>query len=96
MRGSWTSRPAAAVTEVLADGEVHLSLEGLVDLAAERERKAKELEKAVALLRSIEKKLQNEQFVTRAKPEVVQLEREREAAARERIERLEEALRNLG
>ena len=75
---------------------MHLSLEGLVDVAAERERKAKELEKAQGLLRSIEKKLQNEQFVTRARPEVVELEREREASARERIERLEEALRNLG
>ncbi|MCZ6572337.1 MAG: valine--tRNA ligase [Planctomycetota bacterium] len=94
--GPGVERPAAAVTEVLGDAEVHLSLEGLVDLAAERERKAKELEKARGLLRSIEKKLQNEQFVTRAKPEVVELERGRLAAAQERIERLEEALRSLG
>ena len=48
----------------------YLPLSELVDLAAERERIAKELEKAQNGLRIVEQKLSNEKFVSRA-PEAV-------------------------
>ncbi|MHC4952446.1 MAG: valine--tRNA ligase [Planctomycetota bacterium] len=93
--GPAVARPAAGVTEVLGQDEVYLSLEGLIDVEAERGRKKKELEKAEGYLAGIEKKLANENFVQRAKPEVVQRERERAGEAREMVARIREALENL-
>ncbi|MGQ0612533.1 MAG: valine--tRNA ligase [Planctomycetaceae bacterium] len=90
------SRPPAAATEVLGKDEVYLSLAGHVDLEAERERKGKEIEKAQALQDSIEARLRNADFLAKAKPEVVERERDRAAEARERVARLREALESLG
>jgi valyl-tRNA synthetase len=89
------ARPPHAASALLEDGEVFLPLEGLVDLAAERRRKEREMEEVEAFLRSIRKKLADPNFATRADPEVVAREREREAEARARLERLREAARAL-
>jgi len=94
--GPDVARPPAAATEVLGKDEVYLSLAGHVDLDAERERKRGEIEKAQALRDSIEARLDNAEFVAKAKPEVVERERGRAAEARERIARLREALESLG
>jgi len=81
---------------VLALDEVYVPLKGLIDVDAERARKRQELEKAEKHLRSIEAKLGNEKFVNRAKPEVVERERQRAAEIKERIARIKEALESLG
>jgi valyl-tRNA synthetase len=94
--GPAVEKPAQSATVVLATEEVYVSLEGLIDLEAERARKMQELEKARGHLKSIEAKLANENFVNRAKPEVVQRERERADEVRERIAKIEEALKGLG
>ncbi len=93
--GPVVKKPATPASAVLACDEVFVSLEGHIDLDAERTRIQKELDKAEGHLASIEKKLQNENFVARAKPEVVQRERERSGEVRERLEKLKEALAAL-
>jgi len=93
--GPDVKRPEFAATEVLGRDEVHVSLEGLIDVEAERGRKQKELEKAQAFVASIEKKLANENFVSRAKPEVVQRERERAEEAKQKLAKIQEALDSL-
>jgi valyl-tRNA synthetase len=93
--GPAVARPASSATEVLAGDEVYVSLEGLVDFAAERARKQKEIEKAKGFLAGIEKKLANENFTSRAKPEVVQRERDRAEEVRGKIALLEQALADL-
>jgi len=93
--GPAIARPETAATEVLGRDEVHVDLEGLIDVEAERARKRKELEKAEGFLAGIEKKLANENFVSRAKPEVVERERERLAEAQEMVARIREALERL-
>jgi len=87
--------PGASATAVLARDEVVLSLEGVVDLAGERERLAKELEKADGALATIRTRLSDANFTTRAKPEVVARERARESEALQRVERLRAAARAL-
>jgi valyl-tRNA synthetase len=94
--GEGVARPKAAATAVLGSDEVYVSLEGLVDVAAERERKKEELAKAEALLASIGRKLADPAFTGRAKPEVVKRERDRADEVRERIARLRQALADLG
>ncbi|MGH7162283.1 MAG: valine--tRNA ligase [Planctomycetota bacterium] len=88
-------RPAAAATEVVGPDEVIVSLEGVIDVEAERGRKEKDLREAEGLLRAIESKLGDDRFVTRAKAEVVARERERAEEARRLVARLREALAHL-
>jgi valyl-tRNA synthetase len=68
-------RPAESVTTVLADAEVILPLEGLIDKEAECAKLRKslaELDKQIGGLRA---KLANEAFITRAPAEVVEAQR---------------------
>ena len=79
------------VTVVTHNATAYLPLSELVDLAAERERIAKEIEKAQNGLRIVEQKLSNEKFVARAPEAVVNAEKEKAAKFRELIAKLEES-----
>ena len=83
------------VTVVTHNATAYLPLSELVDLAAERERIAKELEKARNGLRIVEQKLSNEKFVSRAPEAVVNVEREKAAKFRELIAKLEESAKAM-
>ena len=63
-----------AVTEA---GELFMPMEGLIDVAAEKARLNKEIEKIGKEVIKCENKLGNEKFVANAKPEVVSVERGR-------------------
>ena len=78
------------VSVVTHDATAYLPLSELVDLAAERERIAKELEKARNGLRITEGKLANEKFVAHAPENVVNAEREKVAKYQELIAKLKE------
>lgn len=69
--------PAISANAVLPGMEVFVDLADLIDVAAEVDRKKKELEKIKSLIAAQEKKLSNESFVSRAPEAVVQKERER-------------------
>ena len=79
------------VSIVTHDATAYLPLSELVDLAAERERIAKELEKAKNGLRITEGKLSNEKFVAHAPENVVNAEREKVTKYKELITKLEES-----
>jgi valyl-tRNA synthetase len=87
------ARYASAVTSL---GDVFIDLAGKIDVAAERQRLAKEHEKAQKSLAATKAKLANDSFVTRAKPEVVEQERRRLAEAEEQCARLAKLLDALG
>ncbi|MCI9120785.1 MAG: valine--tRNA ligase [Oscillibacter sp.] len=84
------------VSIVTHNATAYLPLSELVDLAAERERIAKEKEKAENGLRIVEQKLKNEKFVSRAPEAVVNAEKEKAAKFRELIAKLEESAKALG
>ena len=83
------------VSVVTHDATAYLPLSELVDLAAERERIAKELEKAKNGLRITEGKLANEKFVAHAPENVVNAEREKAAKYKELIAKLEESAKAM-
>ena len=83
------------VSVVTHDATAYLPLSELVDLAAERERIAKELEKAKNGLRITEGKLANEKFVAHAPENVVNAEREKVAKYQELIAKLEESAKTM-
>ena len=84
------------VSIVTHNATAYLPLSELVDLTAERERIAREKEKAENGLRIVEQKLKNEKFVSRAPEAVVNAEKEKAAKFRELIAKLEESAKALG
>ena len=74
-------------------GTVYLSLEGIVDKAAEAKRVAAELEKTRGFIRSIEAKLSNEQFVAHAPAAIVDGQKAKLAELQEKTARLEKLAR---
>ena len=79
----------------LEEATIVLPLEGLIDLGAERARLEKELGKARADLAKVAAKLANTEFVARAKPEVVEENRNRLAGFAADIKRLQACLARL-
>jgi valyl-tRNA synthetase len=75
--------------------DVQIPLAGLFDVAAERARLTRELEKVQAELEGLAKRLDNPQFVDRAKPEVVAEARQRQAELLARREAVTTTLRSL-
>jgi len=79
------------VTCATADAKLYIPMGQLVDVAKELERVAKELEKARRNLASLQSKLSNENFVSRAPEAVVNAEREKAEKAKALIEQLEQS-----
>jgi valyl-tRNA synthetase len=73
---AWAA-PKGTPKFVNAYGELHLPLAGLVDFAAERARKEKELEKVRAEVKKVEDKLANPSFTQKAPPQVLDEHRQR-------------------
>ena len=80
---------------IVGESTVSLPLEGVVDLSKERERLAKEIAKLDAEIAGIIKKLSNESFVSKAPVEVVDENRERQAAKESERTKLSEALSRI-
>ena len=81
-----------------SDAKLYIPMGQLVDVEKELDRVRKELEKARKNLASVEGKLQNENFTSRAPEAVVNAEREKAAKTRDlicQLEQSEEALKNL-
>ncbi len=88
--------PKGSAQAVLDEATIVLPLSGLIDLDAERVRLLKDRDKALKEIEAADKKLSNADFVARAKPEVVDEMRERVAAARNEVARLEAAVSRIG
>jgi valyl-tRNA synthetase len=88
-------KPTKALALVVGPVEIYLPLAGMVDLARERERLAKEIASIEAELARAEELLANEEFLKKAPPQVVEREREKLASYKERLGKLERRLRSL-
>ncbi|MEE1036986.1 MAG: class I tRNA ligase family protein, partial [Oscillospiraceae bacterium] len=80
------------VTITTADAKLYIPMGQLVDVAKEIARITKELEGAKKFLASLEGKLSNEKFISRAPEAVVNAEREKAAKHRDLIVQLEQSL----
>ena len=88
-------KPKASASVVVGRSEVHVPLEGMIDLDQERQRLRKEIEQKEDFLRGVERKLQNKQFVEKAPDEVVERERQKKRDATAELERLRANLDDL-
>lgn len=75
--------------------EFFVPLENSIDPVEEKARLKKELDYNRGFLNSVQIKLANEKFVANAKPELIELERKKESDALNKINSIEEQLKNL-
>ena len=94
---SFDPAPAGASAQLVVEGEtITVPLEGVIDIAAERDRLTKALAAAAKELGGLAGRLNNPSFVERAKPEAVEKARADHAAKAAEAERLTAALARLG
>jgi len=94
---SFDPAPAGASAQLVVEGEtITVPLEGVIDIAAERDRLAKALAAAAKERDGLAGRLNNSSFVERAKPEAVEKARADHAAKAAEAERLTAALARLG
>ena len=86
---------AGTIRQPVDSAELRIPMAGLFDVAAETARLSREVEKIEAELLSLGKKLDNPQFVDRAKPEVVREARERVQELQGRRVKIDATLREL-
>lgn len=92
----FSRHPPPGYVQFVVRGEVAgMKLVGVIDIAAERARLAKEMKKAEDDIDRVEKKLGNPKFVERAEPEVVEEERAKREEALARKAKIAEAIERL-
>ena len=89
-------QPPASGSAVTGAAEIFVPLEGLIDIAAERQRLEREIAKLSGLLKGLDAKLANERFLAKAPPEIVVQERRRQAEYRASQDKLNASLVRLG
>lgn len=87
--------PKGAAQTVLDEATLILPLEGIIDLEAERARLEKEIKKILDEIDKVEKKLSNDNFISRAKPEIVEENRQRLAQFQSEKEKIQDALKHF-
>jgi len=85
-------KPRLSATEVVRGVDIHVHLEGLIDVEKERAKTEKEIARLEGQIKGTEGKLSNEKFVANAPAEVVEMEREKLRNYRETIEKLRSSL----
>ena len=88
-------KPEQSVGTVVNGVEIYILLTGLVDLDKEKERITKEIEALKAYLNGLDKKLNNSEFVSNAPKEIVDLEKEKQAQAEDKLQKLSAQLEQL-
>jgi valyl-tRNA synthetase len=88
-------KPRQAASHVNPEFEVRVSLEGLIDVAAESKRLEKQIAEKVKHLQAARAKLENAGFVDRAPAEVVQQQRDLVAETQQQLQTMEASLSEL-
>ena len=85
-------KPKMSGSAVVSGIEIYVPLEGLIDIDQEKERLNKQLQKLTSGLKSIQKKLDNDNFISKAPEEVVKKEKAKEQDLIETIQKLNSLL----
>lgn len=93
--GRSTKRPPYSATAVVDGTELYVPLKDIIDLEVERKRIQKEIDRLEKAATLTEKKLLNEQFLSRAPKEVVEKEKDKLTSYNQTLEKHRETLRIL-
>ena len=89
------SQPENSASVVAGGVTLYLPLEGMLDIEVECKRLTSEKEKITQSMTKSENMLSNEKFVSNARPDVVQKERDRLAELQASVAQIEERLASL-
>lgn len=92
---SEADRPPASASFVVGRNEVYVPLVDMIDLDVERGRIQKEIDQKIKFRTGLMRKLENEQFLSRAPGKVVAAEREKVEQVKEELSRLKTSLDEL-
>lgn len=93
--GESIEKPDHAATAVIRQMEIFVPLEGLIDLDVERSRLTKRQTELDGFIVQIQKKLSNENFLSRAPEDVIQKEKEKLVDMEAELERINSNLEML-
>ncbi|MDZ7371898.1 MAG: valine--tRNA ligase, partial [candidate division KSB1 bacterium] len=88
-------RPPLAAGAVVQGVELFVPLADLIDIEVEKSRLKKEIDRLSAQLAALDKKLANENFVSRAPQEVIEKERQKKSDWETNLHKLQAALHTL-
>ncbi|MEE9199177.1 MAG: valine--tRNA ligase, partial [Dehalococcoidia bacterium] len=89
------TRPVHSVMVVAKNAEAHLPLAELFDVGEEQQRLGKELEEVMGRILQAKARLQNQDFLAKAPPPVVEREQRKLAELQERENRIQERMAEL-
>jgi valyl-tRNA synthetase len=90
------TKPKAAATGVIKGAEMYVPLEGILDLAQERDRLMKEIAKISKDIDVFSRKLSNKDFVDKAPKAVVEKDTAKLEEFKVKREKLEQSMKMLG
>jgi len=88
-------KPVSAAAAVVDGAELFVNLEGIIDFEGERQRLQKEIKKISADIEFLDKKLSNENFLSRAPQDIIAKERNKLGSLREKYHKLKESITRL-
>ena len=88
-------RPKGAATAVIGATEIYLPLGDMINIKEEETRLAKEVKRVGDELARVQSKLSNSEFLSKAKEEVIQKERDKAIRYEEKIRTLNQSLERL-
>ena len=89
-------KPKACASAVVKGCDIFIPLEGLIDIGVERARIEKELSRLLNSFNGVRKKLENENFVSKAPADVIEKEKTKLADWEKALEKLQAILDDLG
>jgi valyl-tRNA synthetase len=90
------AKKVQVASEILIDIEVHMLLDGVIDVEKERARLTTERNHLQAGLAGVERKLKDASFVEKAPPAIVEGERTRSKEMKDKLVKIEEKLKIIG
>ena len=93
--GTDIKKPKKSATAVVDGMEIFIPLEGLIDINSESQRLEKQIDDMRGRLENVNRKLDNENFVSRAPKEVIDNEKDKRDRYRTKLDKLNENLKSL-
>ena len=90
-----TDKVEGAISFLASTDEFYIPFKEEIDPVAERERLEKEKEYLLGFLKSVNAKLNNERFMSNAKPEIIEIEQRKKADAEAKLQIIQQALDDL-
>ncbi len=88
-------KPKSYIAGIASELKIYMPLSGVIDTEKEKKRLSKQAEKLSKELMSIERKLNNEKFISKAPEHIVAKEKEKFNEVKEKLEKISEIIQNL-